>query len=285
MTLLERLANGHRWSWRSDRHSDRLPVDLDDTVMAIESGDRLHAKQGRSTCRVRFDAPERPLVVYLKRHYRLPWSTRLRALLDPAGLHSPAGAEWRHLRRARDLGVPVPEAVAAGERLAPGGGLQSYLMVEELTGRLPLHEAVPLLATTLDPSAFAHWKRRAIAGMVDLSARLHEAGCFHQDLYLCHFYVDPTDPEARLSLIDLHRLASRPRSAIWWRGKDLGQLLFSTVGVAGIDDRDRLRYWRGYRRRMGLRWPGLDRRLATFKAGRYLDHNRKAAALRTPGGA
>ena len=70
---------------------------------------------------------------------------------------------------------------------------------------------------------------------------------FHKDLYLCHFFLDrqiesirsQTDPH-ELSLIDLHRLKEHRLWPDWWRWKDLGQLLFSTYGVAGITDRDRL---------------------------------------------
>ena len=277
-SLLDRLVRGSRWSWRSERHGDRLPADLESTVMDLRSDDLLHAKQGRSTCRVRFDAPGGPLTVFLKRHYRLPWTDRLAALIHPDGRHSPAGAEWRNLRRARNLGVPVPEAVAAGERIGPWGTLQSYLMVEELTGCLPLHEAIPRMARSLAPPAFARWKRRVVAEMADLTALLHAARAFHKDLYLCHFYLDVRNAGARLHLIDLHRLASHRLTAPWWRWKDLGQLLFSTFGVEGIDDGDRLRFWSHYRRLMRPASPALDRRMALLKASRYLDHNRKVGA-------
>src|SRR5262245_51868876 len=89
-SLWERLVRGVRWSWVDPRYAAVLPKNLDAAVMAIESRDRLHAKQGRSTARLVFDPgtgksdrlagtgrndehSARPVAVYLKRHYRLPW--------------------------------------------------------------------------------------------------------------------------------------------------------------------------------------------------------------------
>ncbi|QDV35972.1 lipopolysaccharide kinase InaA family protein [Tautonia plasticadhaerens] len=276
-TFLRRLTRGERWTWRSEAHRDRLPGDLEGTVMQLRSDDRLHAKQGRSTCRVRFDGPDGPLTVYLKRHYRLPWGTRVAALLHPDGRHSPAGAEWRHLHRGRQLGLLVPEPVAAGESIGPWGRFQSYLMVEELTGFLPLHEAIPEMARRLPPGEFDRRKRRLVSAMAGLTARLHGASTFHKDLYLCHYYVDLGRDDSPLYLIDLHRLATHRASAPWWRWKDLAQLLFSTVEVEGVDDRDRLRFWARYRRLMGLSGPGLELRMIRARAARYLSHNRKKA--------
>ena len=79
----------------------------------------------------------------------------------------------------------------------------------------------------------------------------------------------PGAQQSRLSLIDLHRLEEHRLLADWWRWKDLGQLLYSTDGVAGITDRDRLRFWRMYRRSRrnqaacaGMRgWSGSGRRV------------------------
>ena len=136
-TVLTRLIRGTRWSWLDHRHVDALPSDLDSKVMTLESVDRHHAKQGRSTARVRFADGPSTISVYLKRHYQLPWPSRLAALVNPSGRHSPAAAEWAHLERARSLGISVPEVVAVGERVGPWGGLQSYLMVAELVGFRP----------------------------------------------------------------------------------------------------------------------------------------------------
>ena len=280
--LVTRLVRGTRWSWRSDQHDPRLPDDLDAAVMTLEGGDRHHRKQGRSTARIRFDGPDPgapALSVYLKRHYRLPVWDRVRAWVHPSGWYSPGAAEWSHLERARKLGIRVPEVVAVGERIGPWGALQSYLMVAELVNQTALHEAIPELVARLGPVGFARLKRGLIAEMAAIVARLHRAHAFHKDLYLCHFFLpieqaEETSADGRLTLIDLHRLAFHPWASVRWRAKDLGQLLFSTEGVAGIVDRDRLRFWMRYRRLMRFRYPAVERRLAEGKAALYRKHNR-----------
>lgn len=276
-TLWERLVRGTAWTWLAEGRRAALPADLEMTVMNLSSTDRHHTKQGRSTARVRFDAPGGPLSVYLKRHDRLPWKARLLAWIDPEGGHSPASAEWRHLERVRALGVAVPEVVAAGERIGPWGRLQGFLMVVELVGALPLNEALPVLKQRLGPERFASLKRRLAKETAMIAATLHRARVFHKDLYLCHLFLDPEhamERGPRLTLIDLHRLGEHRFSALRWRWKDLGQLLFSTVGVEGIDDRDRLRFWRHYRRASDLRLSAWQARIVRAKAARYLAHNR-----------
>ena len=270
----QRLVRGSRWAWRGDRFRDALPDDLDATVMTLESRDRLHRKQGRSTARVVFHGPGGPVPVYLKRHFRLPLLAGLAALVDPSGRHSPGAAEFAHLGRARALGLDVPEVVAAGERIGPWGGLQSYLLVAELTGRLPINEALPVLALERDPGEFERAKRRWAREAAGIAATLHRARLFHKDFYLCHLYLDPDRPGRRLALIDLHRLAEHRVFSARWRRKDLGQLLYSTEGVAGVNDRDRLRFWSAYRRLLGLKRPRAEARRVAAKAARYSRHNR-----------
>src|SRR5262249_35747343 len=144
-------------------------------------------KQGRSTARVRFHSASGASVsVYLKRHDHLAWPVRVAALVNPAGRHTPASAEWANLERARSLGVAVPEVVAAGERIGPWGRLQSFLMVAELAGCRELNEALPLLSRSLPAGVFASLKRRVVAEMAEIAATLHSARMFHKDFYLCH---------------------------------------------------------------------------------------------------
>lgn len=265
----------------------RLPDDLSENVMTLDSPDRLHSKQGRSTARVVLNRAEEPLAVYLKRHFRLSLFARIRALFDPGGKHSPAAAEWSHLECARTLGIDVPEVVAAGERIGPKGHLNSFLMIAELTGCEAVNELLPRLASELDTVAFGARKRRLIAEMARITATLHAARVFHKDLYLCHFFladnrVDQGPENARVSLIDLHRLEEHRLWPDWWRWKDLGQLLYSTEGVDGVTDRDRLRFWRIYRRKLGIGLPRWHARIIRFRAARYLEHNRKRRYRQTP---
>lgn len=283
-SLWDRLVRGVRWTWIDERYRAALPDDLAENAMAIESRDRYHAKQGRATARVVFH-PQHPessraksLSVYLKRHFTLPWPARLAAIVNPGGSHTPGAAEWRHLERARSLGIPVPEVVAAGERIGPWGKLQSFLMVADLTGCRALNEVMGDLQNRFDPQTFARLKRLVAIEMARIASSLHRARMFHKDLYLCHFFLDldrlaqnPLD--VRLVLIDLHRLEEHKFWPDRWRWKDLGQLLYSTRGVPGIGARDCLRFWRFYRRGVVLRSPKWQARMVELKAGRYFAHN------------
>jgi heptose I phosphotransferase len=287
----QRWTRGVSWTWVNDRYRDSLPVDFDSGLMALDTRDRLHVKQGRSTARVVYhaagprgradhEAATPALSVYLKRHYRLSWAARLAATIDPSGRHSPAAAEWAHLEQGRALGIDVPDVVAAGESIGPHAGLTSFLMVAELIGCEASHECIPRLAARLDPRAFATLKRRMIGEMARVAATLHAARLFHKDLYLCHFFLDVDRlgrgrRDIRLVLIDLHRLASRRVWSDWLRWKDLGQLLYSTYDVDGIDDRDRIRFWRLYRKRCPVALPTCQAWIVRLRAARYRAHNRK----------
>ncbi len=258
------------------------------TILSVPVTDRFHAKQGRSIGRwTMTSASGAKLVVYLKRHYELPRMLGLLARLFPASAWSPGLQEWEHLQRAAAAGLPVPRAVAGGEFRGPGLKLQSFLAVEELAGQLALHEAIPLASARLPAMAFAEWKRGLIGELARLSRELHRHRLFHKDLYLCHFYIAEADTRAvpaswrdRVVMIDFHRLGRHRLGWQWYVGKDLAQLLFSS-NVPGVDDKDRLRFWKHYR---GGDWgstrrpPSWLRRLVIWKWKRYRRHNAKRKA-------
>ena len=246
-------------------------------IMDVAVHDRFHAKQGRTIARWSLDSNDRRLTVYLKRHYRLPrWAGWLATLFPDHGW-SPGLGEWQRLRSAVEHGVPAPRAVAAGQWVGPWGRLRSFIAIEELADELPLHEAIPLAARRLSPLAFARWKRELIVELVRLVRLLHDRRWFHNDLYLCHFYIAEADTRQvpaswreRVHLIDFHRYGQARFTAAYARVKDLGQLLYSSSNVAGITDHDRLCFWRCYR---GARERPWLRRAILFKCGRYQRHN------------
>jgi heptose I phosphotransferase len=129
-------------------------ADWAERILEAKVTDDFHAKQGRSTGRLVLESAGRTLSVYLKRHYRLPRWQGLLATLFPGGDWSPALQELRHLQWAESQGLPVPRVVAAGEYLRPLGRLQSFLAIEELTGMLALHQAIPRAAQRFGAGGF-----------------------------------------------------------------------------------------------------------------------------------
>jgi heptose I phosphotransferase len=281
-----RLTGGTRHVWCSIDWLAVAGADWADHIMAMPVTDRHHAKQGRSTGRLVLRNQAGRIVVYLKRHRRLAWWRRALATVWPGHGWTPALAEWRNLQWAKSQGIPVPEPVAAGEFIGPLLHLESFLAIKELTGLLPLHEAIPLAARQLPPEAFRRWKRKIVVEVARLTRLLHQGGHYHKDFYLCHFFThDALNPNAKqegqIALIDLHRLGHHPWAGQHWQLKDLGQLLYSS-DISGIDDRDRLRFLHLYLdcRKLDRVGRRLRQRVLN-KAARYHRHNDKCAKPKT----
>jgi hypothetical protein len=248
-------------------------------VLDLVLTDRFFQKQGRSIARWTLPG----MSLYLKRHYVLPWWHALAAILFPRHAWSPGLQEWHNLHWAMEHDIRVPRPAAAAEWRGPGLKLQSFLAVDELTGMIPLHEAIPEAKQSLSARQFAAWKRRLIPEIARLAAALHKRDRYHKDLYFCHFYVLKSECQRvpgtfseRVVMIDFHRMARHTVAAAWHQAKDLAQLLYSTRNVDGVDHRDVQRFWKHYRARVrvrkNLRW------LIRFKDGLYRRHARRVAA-------
>lgn len=279
-SLWRRVVCGMRKVWHRPDWPGLAGADWPSTIMERGVTDDFHAKQGRSTGRLIVEKDGKKLGVYLKRHYHLPWWSGILAALWPARAWSPATQELHNLTCAESLGLPVPAPVAVGEYIGPWGRLQSILAVEELTDMLALHQAIPLAAQTLAPTAFRLWKKGLAAELARLARAMHDQRFFHKDLYLCHFFVPrdliaqpPNSWHGRVHVIDFHRLGRHPFTWPLWLVKDLGQFWYSS-DLPGIDDRDRLRFWRHYVGRRGAS-RSLLARIIRLKKGLYQRHNAK----------
>lgn len=285
-SLRTRLTTRTRQVRQTEDWSELVGTDWPDWIMDTEATDDFHSKQGRSTCRW---LPEGVATesVYLKRHFRLPRWLGILATLFPNGNWSPGFGEWHHLCHGQQLGIRVPRPRAAVQYIGPWGKLQSVLVIDELRGMLPLHQAIPLAAESLSPKAFAYFKRALTRELARMSRLLHGQSVFHKDLYLCHFFLEKADIETweqrprsqrqlteRLVLIDFHRLGRHRLSHVWWQIKDLAQLWYSSE-LEQISDRDRLRYWRYYCGSKRGWWYRLLRGFVWLKWQRYRDHNLK----------
>ena len=276
-SLRARWTRGFRRVRQAPDWAEFAGPDWLDRIMSVEVTDRRFRKQGRSIARWTLQAPDgRRLVVFLKRHFVLPRKHGLLAVLRPGRAWSPGLQEWEHLKWAEAHGLPVPRAMAAGELVGPGGQLQSFIAIAELTDMLPLHEAVPVAEKALDPTAFREWKRSLSEELVRLSVAFHGRRVFHKDWYFCHFYIDEADTRrvpdtwaGRVRVIDLHRMGRHPVTSLWRRAKDLAQLLYSSH-VPGVTDDDRRGFWARYRAHTPLPW--LVALLARVKYRLYQRH-------------
>ncbi len=267
-------------NWQAVDWPEYVGKDWPHQLFDAKLTDRLHAKQGRDIARWRLRRSGAELATFVKRHYHHSIWRRLLAAIAPGCGVSDAAREWRNLKTANRLGIPTPRPVACTE-LQSGMQLRSAIVLEELAGMIPLHEAIPLASKRLAPASFARWKRGLIAEMVRLVHLLHDGYFFHRDLYLCHFYILesdsaslPADWRGRLVMIDFHRLTRRRFLPFPAQLKDLAQLYYS-ADVPGIQSRDLVRFWRLYRRSERMPWLG---RAIRIKARRYRSHNQKRGA-------
>ena len=167
--------------------------------------------------------------LYLKKHHVRTWWTRLRAKLTAATGATAARTEARHAGDLAALGIPVMPLVAYGERLAPDGRLESFLVTEELAG---YEELQAFLRRRFPPRPAAGPPRpelrRIVLAVAEIVRRLHEAGYNHRDLYCCHFLIhEPAAGEFDIRLIDLQRVQRRRWFRRRWIVKDLAQLAYS----------------------------------------------------------
>jgi heptose I phosphotransferase len=263
---------------------DAAQAGVYEAIADLKPADHFHEKQGRSTGRYVISMPGKRLSFFLKKYYRVPWWQRW---LAPLAWY-PGPRELANLNRASALGIPVPQALAAGA--ARHHPCHSMLAVRELEGFEPLHEFIPRRWTGGESAENRRLRRELTHRLAEITRRLHAAHTYHCDLYLCHFFIrtnnlghitqerDGNLPRIGhtpfdLVLIDFTRLKHswNPR----WRVKDLAQLLFSS-DLPGVTRTDRLRFFCRYlgitRLTPSARWL---LRWVSSKAERYHHHNRK----------
>ena len=182
----------------------------------------------------------------------------------------PAPKEAAALAWCREHRVPTAELVFQGQTRAC-----AITATRDLSPAAPLDDV--LRADTLD----ARGRAQALRQVAQLTARMHDGGHHHRDLYLNHLFLDPADPEGTVRVIDVERLRRHRRQLGRRVIKDLAALEHSAAPLVPAGERTRflIRYLaiRGLPRRGVL--PGLVRRIQA-KAARIGAH-----VPRTPVGA
>ncbi len=186
---------------------------------------------------------------FCKVHLGVGWREIFKSLCS---LRLPVlGAEnERHaILRLEELCVPTMTIAGFGERGWNPATRQSFLITEELAGTVSLEDFCRDWADTPPPPAL---KKALIDKVAWIAKQLHENGLNHRDFYICHFLLERKSlsgsrdfQNARLYLIDLHRVQDRKQVPRRWLVKDLAGLYFSSMDL-GLNQRDVFRFLKAY---------------------------------------
>ena len=141
--------------------------------------------------------------------------------------------EYRACARLADVGVLAPGVAAFGECGARPSEHRSVVLCDALEGFVSLEEVANSWGLKPWPTAV---KRRLLVAVAELAARMHAAGVFHRDFYLCHLLANAAklaEGEVELAVIDLHRARIKTRSGAAgdMRVRDLAALYYSAEAI------------------------------------------------------
>lgn len=239
-------------------------------LLRSAAGVVLKKKRFRSIARVEL----RGKIFYLKRHVA-PLGERMASLL-PWKRREDARNEWENIVLLKQLGFNTMTPVAFGEKRRWGLPWCSLTMTEEIYDAVPLEAYLPEhFRPPLDAGRLLR-KRALVAALALLSRELHGKGFNHQDFYLGHLFLRPS--EGSLFIVDLQRMHRRGALRRRDRVKDLAQLFYSARCSRVVTTTDCFRFVHRYLGRDAL--TASDRRLLKDVAAKALRIARHDAHLR-----
>jgi len=183
---------------------------------------------------------------FLKLHWGVGWREIFKNLFSLRLPVLGARNEWLAIQRLETLGVETMQLAGFGEQGWNPARRRSFVITRELADTVSLEDyCMDWPARPPDPAT----KWALIRRVAEMTARMHDHGINHRDLYICHFLLQepwpgPATP-LHLYLIDLHRVQIRSVVPRRWRVKDLAALYFSALHI-GLNRRDLLRFIRWY---------------------------------------
>jgi heptose I phosphotransferase len=247
LAALERAGDGRMWLDVRDRRAlEQARLAAFDDVMATSRGCCLRVLADRENWYLApADLATRGCGMYLKKHRRRTWWTRLWAKLGLAPRPGAGRVEARNARALAACGIPVMRVVACGDKLHDDGRFESFLLTEELAGYSELEgflrSRFAAAETRTDPDL-----ARLLVQVADIARRFHAAGYNHRDFNCYHFLVKELSPgRIDVRLIDLQRVQHRRWLRRRWIVKDLAQLA-STAPEGCIRCREKVAFLRQY---------------------------------------
>ena len=209
---------------------------LFETAFSIQ-GEVFRNVKNRRTVRFEFNGRH----YFIKQHRGPGWREIFKCLSQGKRPVLGAANEFLAIRKLESLGISTMVCRAFAERGKNPARRESFIITDEMTGKITLEDFCRNWKTEPPDPALKH---ALIARLAEICAKMHFAGLNHRDCYLCHFLLDRDDcspDRVRLSVMDLHRAEIRKVIPRRMRVKDLAGIFFSSMD-AGLSKYDALRF-------------------------------------------
>jgi tRNA A-37 threonylcarbamoyl transferase component Bud32 len=208
------------------RALQREGLDTVEGAFAHVGGEDLDKPNLTHRRRTRFSVTDdtgRTHELYLKRYEPESMKARLRRRWTYGPRRSPGGVEFENIRSVRAAGVATMREIIFGEEFGLLGARRSYLIVTSVPGDALERRFEDFLRR----HGAGEMTRRLTEKLAAMIKALHTAGHVHRDLYASHVFLDESDGDFGLYLIDLGRMFSPRWRKFRWKVKDLAQLKYS----------------------------------------------------------
>lgn len=197
-----------------------------DAVWAGTANAEVAKKLRTDRVTLRFTLSDGPVerAFYVKRHGPSAWIEYIKPLLRLTWPILGARNEWQALLDFHHADLPTMTPVAIGE-----SGGQSFLITESLENCTKLSRLNPADESGVNSPVAT--RTQIVTQVAEIARKMHQAGLHHQDFYLGHLLLSPTQP-AKIYVIDLGRVQKHKRLSRRWIVKDLAQLNFSATSAS-----------------------------------------------------
>ncbi|MCW8929455.1 MAG: lipopolysaccharide core heptose(I) kinase RfaP [Gammaproteobacteria bacterium] len=207
-------------------------------------GEVFRALEARKTLRFTFLGKS----YFIKIHRGVGWFEIIENLIRFRLPVLGAANEYLAIKKLETLQIDTMTIAGYGSKGINPARQQSFIITDDLVNTISLEDFC------------IDWKTKApdfdlksylIEKLAYISRTLHQNGINHRDYYICHFLMDISHGDIKMtenlkiSLIDLHRAQLRKQTPERWLIKDIASLYFSAMDI-GLKRRDFYRFMKFY---------------------------------------
>ena len=212
-------SNGMKVNVEFSELLQKIGLDSIEKLFQLQGETVKKAVKQRGTSRVYLTGLDgQPIECYIKHCTAIPLREKIKCFFQLKRWNFDSINEWNALLRFHELGLNTMIPIAAGS--LPDGS--NCLLTLGLTGCV---RASDFFA---DENVESLTRSKVITAIANATAKMHNSGMTHQDLYMVHFFIRP-DEDYAVYMIDLQRVIFKSPPGRRWHVKDLGQLIFAAT--------------------------------------------------------